>query len=419
MGRISNGLGRLKHAWNAFARIEYDQVNQFDYGSASFSSRQDRARMGFSNEKSIIASIYTRLAIDAAAATFRHVRLDDDDRFLEELPTGLNNCLKFQANVDQEPAQFFRDIMFTLFDKGSAVIAPVDATLNPNMTGGFDVVTMRVGEIDTWFPKHVRASVYDERYGRRDFLTLDKRTSAVIENPFYWVMNEPNSTLQRLIRKLNMLDSVDEQVSSGKLDMIIQLPYMIRSEQKRAQAEQRRKDIEFQLKGSKYGIAYTDGTEKITQLNRPVENTLLKQIEFLKAELYSHLGLTEEIMNGTADEKTMLNYYNRTIAPFLDAIVESMRVAFLTKTARTQHQSIVYYRDPFKLVPMEQIAEIADKFSRNEILSPNEIRTSIGFKPSKDSKADKLQNSNMPAPSGPVNKNQEGDGQNDSNRSEA
>jgi hypothetical protein len=393
---------RLKHAWNAF--VNMDIVEQFKSfgGGASYGTRPDRVRLNLSNERSIISSIYARLSIDTAAIDIRHVRTDDARRYLDDIDSGLNECLTLEANVDQGASAFRQDIALTLFDRGVAAIVPVDTTINPSVSGSFDIKTLRVGEIVGWFPRHVRVSLYNDQTGRREEITLEKKFVAIVENPLYSVMNEPNSTLQRLIRKLNLLDAVDEQSSSGKLDMIIQLPYVIKSEARRQQAEQRRKDIEFQLKGSQYGIAYTDGTEKITQLNRPAENNLLKQVEYLTNMLYSQLGLTEEVMNGTADATAMLNYMNRTIAPVLTAIVEAMRRSFLTKTARSQNQSIMYFRDPFRLVPITEVAEIADKFTRNLIASPNDIRVAIGWKPSKDPQADQLKNNNMPAPSVPV-----------------
>jgi hypothetical protein len=378
--------------------------------------------MTFSNERSIISSIYTRLGIDVAAVDIRHVRMDDNQRYLEDVDSGLNNCLTLEANLDQAARAFRQDIAMTLFDRGVAALVPVDTTINPSTSGSFDIKTLRVGEIVAWYPRHVRVNVYNEAIGRREEVTLEKKFVAIVENPLYAVMNEPNSTLQRLIRKLNLLDAVDEASSSGKLDLIIQLPYVIKSEARRKQAEQRRKDIEFQLKGSQYGIAYTDGTEKVTQLNRAAENNLLTQIEYLMKMLYAQLGLTEEVMNGTADEKAMLNYNNRTIRPILDAIVESMRRTFLTKTARSQKQTVLYFSDPFKLVPIGDIAEIADKFTRNEILSANEVRSVIGIKPSSDPKADELRNSNMPAPSetvAPQSNLEGGDGQNGRQQQEA
>jgi hypothetical protein len=392
---------RLKHAWNIFLNNE-DPLSTHayagDYGS-SLSLRPHRSRPHFSNERSIISSIYTRLGIDTASVPMRHVRTDDQKRYLEDIDSELNSCLTLEANLDQAARAFRQDIALTLFDKGVAAIVPVDTTISPKKSGGFDIKSMRVGEIAMWHPRHVRVNVYNDATGRREEITLPKTAVAIIENPLYSVMNEPNSTLQRLIRKLNLLDSVDEQSASGKLDLIIQLPYVIKSESRRQQAEQRRKDIEFQLKGSQYGIAYTDGTEKVTQLNRPAENNLMAQVEYLTNMLYSQLGLTPEVMNGTADEKTMLNYYARTIEPLLDAIVESMRCKFLTKTARTQGQTIMYFKDPFKFVPIGGeggIADIADKFTRNEITSSNEIRQAIGMKPSQEPKADQLVNANMP-----------------------
>lgn len=392
---------KLKHAWNAFTNNDdplSSRTYAGEYGSA-YGGRPDRQRLHFSNERSIISSIYTRLGIDVAAIGMRHVRTDDQKRYLEDVDSGLNNCLVLEANLDQAARAFRQDIAMTLFDKGIAAIVPVDTTISPKATGGFDIRTMRVGDIAMWHPSHVRVNLYNEATGMREEVTLPKSAVAIVENPLYSVMNEPNSTLQRLIRKLNLLDAVDEQSASGKLDIIIQLPYVIKSEARRQQAEQRRKDIEFQLKGSQYGIAYTDGTEKITQLNRSAENNLMSQVEFLTQMLYSQLGLTEAIMNGTADEKAMLNYHSRTIEPLLDAIVESMRRTFLTKTARTQGQTVMYFRDPFKFVPIGGeggIADIADKFARNEITSSNEIRQAIGMKPSQEPKADQLVNANMP-----------------------
>jgi len=344
----------------------------------------------------MISSIYTRLSIDVASVDMRHVRLDDENRYIDDIVSGLNNCLTVEANLDQAARAFRQDVAMTLFDRGVAVLVPVDTSINPQQTGGFDILTLRVGDVVSWFPHHVRVNLYNETTGAREEITLHKSTVAIIENPLYAVMNEPNSTLQRLLRKLNLLDVIDEQSASGKLDLIIQLPYVIKSEARREQAEQRRKDIEFQLKGSQYGIAYTDGTEKITQLNRPAENNLMSQIEYLTAMLYGQLGLTEEVMNGTADEKAMLNYWNRTIEPVLTAMVESMRRSFLTKTARTQKQTVQFFRDPFRLVPIENIAEIADKFTRNEIMTSNEMRQVVGMSPHPDPKADQLLNSNMP-----------------------
>ncbi len=392
---------RLKHAWNAFTDSDSAQNRPIGVGGAGgmLLGRPDRGFPRFANERSIISSIYTRIGIDVAAVPMVHVRTDDDDRYLETIDSGLNDCLTRGANVDQAARAFRQDIVMTILDEGVAAIVPVDTTISPEESGGYDIKTMRVGRIIDWFPQHVRVSVYNENRGLREDLTLSKNVVAIIENPLYSVMNEPNSTLQRLIRKLTLLDSVDDQSASGKLDLIIQLPYVNKSESKRQQAEQRRSDIEFQLKNSKYGIAYSDATEKITQLNRPVENNLMGQVEYLTNLLYSQLGLTPEVMNGTADEKTMLSYNSRTIEPLLDSIVEELRRKFLTKTARTQGQSIMYFRDPFKFVPIGGeggIADIADKFSRNEITSSNEIRQAIGMKPRPEAKADALINANMP-----------------------
>lgn len=388
-------IERIKKSWNAFFNVDtYDDYNvgsNVYYGNSSPS----RPRHNVYSERSIISSIYTRISVDVAGLEIKHIKVDDDKRYLEDMPSQLNECLVWEPNIDQSPRPFRQDIAMTLFDRGVAVIVPVDTTRNPNTNAIFDVYSMRVGEVVSWYPKHVKVSVYNENKGVREEITLEKRYVAIIENPLYSVMNEPNSTLQRLIRKLGLLDAVDEQSSSGKLDLIIQLPYVIKSEARRQQAEKRREDIEFQLKGSQYGIAYTDGTEKITQLNRPAENNLLKQVEYLTGMLYNQLGLTEEVMNGTANEEAMLNYFNRTIEPILDAIVESMQRAFLANGSQGDER-IQYFRDPFKLVPVNSIAEIADKFTRNEILAANEIRTFMGIKPSKDPKADQLTNSNMP-----------------------
>src|SRR3954451_9790491 len=400
---------RLKHAWNAFVDSDSVQNRPFPIETGSiYGSRPYRYAPRFSNERTIISSIYTRIGIDVSAVPMRHIRTDDQNRYLEDIDSGLNNCLTVEANVDQAARAFRQDIAMTILDEGIAAIVPVDTTLSPEESGGYDIQTLRVGRIVSWMPKHVRVSLFNENRGLREEITLPKKMVAIVENPLYSVMNESNSTLQRLLRKLNLLDTVDEQSSSGKLDLIIQLPYVIKSEARRQQAEQRRQDIEFQLKGSQYGIAYTDGTEKIVQLNRAVDNNLLPQIQELKTQLYVELGLTPEIMNGTADEKIMLNYYARTIEPLLDAIVESMIRVFLTKTARTQGQSIMYFRDPFKFVPIGGeggIADIADKFSRNEITSSNEIRQAIGMKPSQEPKADRLINANMPQADTGVNPN--------------
>jgi putative sterol carrier protein len=386
----------LKHAWNVFTTNVNKARPYGYYGTGNAGRRPDRLRFRIPNERSLVSSIYTRLSIDVASIDMRHVRLDDEKRYKEDIDSGLNNCLTVEANIDQAARAFRQDIALTLFDRGVAALVPVDTTISPETSGGYDILTLRVGEITQWFPQHVRISVYNEESAQREEITLHKTAVAIVENPLYSVMNEPNSTLQRLLQKLNLLDVVDEQSASGKLDIIIQLPYVIKSEARREQAEQRRKDIEFQLKGSQYGIAYTDGTEKITQLNRPAENNMMAQIEYLTQMLYGQLGLTEEVMNGTADEKAMLNYWNRTIEPVLSAITEAMIRTFLTKTARTQKQTVAFFRDPFRLVPIENIAEIADKFTRNEIMTSNEMRQVVGMAPHPDPKADKLMNSNMP-----------------------
>lgn len=384
----------LSHAWNVFRTL--DRGDPFE-SVANYGSRPDRVRLRFTNEKSIVSSIYTRMAIDVADIVIKHVRLDELGRFESEIDSGLNQCLNVSANIDQAPRAFRQDLAMTLFDQGVAVIVPVDTTFDPNLSGSFDIQSLRIGEVVRWSPQRVRVSLYNEETGKREEVTVDKKFVAIVENPLHAVMNEPNSTLQRLIRKLNLLDVVDEQSSSGKLDMIIQLPYTVKSPTKRKMADDRRKDIELQLRGSQYGIAYIDGTEKITQLNRPAENQLLKQIEYLTELLYSQLGLTKKVMDGTADEAEMLNYHQRTIKPILISTVESMRRSFLTKTARSQRQSIMYFRDLFALVPMAQLAEFVDKFTRNEVASSNEMRGIIGLPPSKEAKADKLINSNMPA----------------------
>ena len=383
---------RLKHAWNAFTNNETSRYR--DVG-ASYFYRPDRPRLSRGNERSIVTSVYNRIALDAAAINVQHVRLDENNRFLYAIESGLNTCLTTEANIDQIGRAFMQDVVMSMLDEGSVAIVPVDTTDNPELTGSYDIHSMRTGKLLEWHPQHIRVRVYNERTGRKQDITLAKNAAAIIENPLYAVINEPNSTMQRLIRKLNLLDVIDEQSSSGKLDLIIQLPYIIKTEARRQQAENRRMDIEKQLTGSKYGIAYTDGTERITQLNRPVENNLMKQIEYLTSMLYSQLGITQSILDGTADDKTMLNYYNRTIEPILSAIVDEMKRKFLTKTARSQLQSISFFRDPFKLVPVAEISEIADKFTRNEIMTSNEIRQVIGMKPSEDPKADELRNKNL------------------------
>lgn len=386
---------RLKHVWNAFFNKDPTRIYH-DIGMG-YSYRPDRMRFSRGNERSIVTSVYNRIALDVAAVDMLHVRLDENKRFLSTIDSGLNNCLTVEANTDQTGRAFLQDVAMSMMDEGCVAIVPVDTDDDPEngMEGSFDIDTMRVGQILEWFPQHVRVKVYNEQTGRKEDVLMAKRAVAIVENPLYAVINEPNSTMQRLIRKLNLLDVIDEQNSSGKLDLIIQLPYVIKTEARRLQAEKRRIDIENQLRGSKYGIAYTDGTERITQLNRPVENNLMTQIEYLTSMLYSQLGITQGILDGTADEKTMLNYYNRTIEPILSAIADEMKRKFLTKTARSQLQSIEFFRDPFKLVPVSEIAEIADKMTRNEIMTSNEIRQTIGMKPSKDPKADELRNKNL------------------------
>lgn len=385
---------RLKHAWNAFLNRDPTERYRY-YGNGGYSYRPDKPRLSFGHEKTMITSVFNRIAMDGSAISIQHIKLDEDGRFLSSIKSGLNNCLTLEANIDQTGRAFIQDAILSMLDEGCVALVPVDTSFNPSVTGSYDVLTMRTGRILEWYPKHIKVEVYNERTGQKQEILLPKSTVAIIENPLYSVINKPNSVMQRLIRKLNLLDAVDEQSSSGKLDLIIQLPYIIKSEARRQQAETRRKDIEAQLSGSKYGIAYTDGTERITQLNRPVENNLMKQIEYLTSMLYSQLGITQSILDGSADEKTMLNYYNRTIEPILSAIVDEMKRKFLTKTARSQNQSIAFFRDPFKLVPVNDLAEIADKFTRNEILSSNEIRQIIGMKPSDDPKADQLVNSNL------------------------
>jgi hypothetical protein len=398
---------RLAHAWNAFFFVEQNPnavLEKIDTRSIGpgYSYRPERTRPRIGNERSIIGAIYARLAIDTASVSIMHARVDDNGRFQESIDSFLQNCLTVEANIDQGARQFRQDIVMTLFEYGVAAIVPVDTTLNPLDTGGYDVQTARVGQVLQWYPQHVTIRLYNDRLGVRQDITLPKSMVAIVENPLYTVMNEPNSTLQRLVRKLVLLDDVDEQSASGKLDLIIQLPYVIKTETKRDEAKKRMQEIEFQMKGSQYGIAYTDGTEKITQLNRPAENNLMAQIQYLVQLLYSQLGITEEVMNGTAAAPAMVNYYNRTIEPLLGAITESMARTFLTKTARSQGQAILAIRDPFKLITMTDLAAIADAFSRNEVLSPNDLRSIVGFAPSKDPSADQLKNRNMPAPPDPT-----------------
>lgn len=389
---------RLQHAWNAF--FSRDPTDEFKddyqpYFTNISSVKPDRIHLVGGNSRTMINAVYNRIAIDVAATTIKHIRTDENDRFVDEIYDGLDNCLTLEANKDQTARSFFIDVVMSMFDEGCVAIVPVDTTMDPLITGSYDIHSLRTGRILDWRPDHVRVRLYNDRTGNKEDLILPKKVVAIVENPFYSVMNESNSILKRLVRKLALLDAIDEQSGSGKLDLIIQLPYIIKTEARRQQAENRRKDIEMQLAGSKYGIAYTDGTERITQLNRPVENNLMKQIEYLTETLYSQLGITSEIMNGSADEKTMLNYYNRTIEPILTAIVDEMKRKFLTKTARTKGETIYFYRDPFKLVPAQQLAEIADKMTRNEIMSSNEFRQIIGLRPSDDPSADELRNKNL------------------------
>lgn len=386
-------MDRLKHAWNTFKNKDPTQVN-WNIGP-SYGYRPDRMRYTRGNERSIVTAVYNRIAMDVAAVNLKHIRLDENDRYKETIDSGLNNCLSVEANLDQTGRAFIHDLVASMLDEGCVAAVPTDADDEPEDSGNFKVYTLRTGKILEWYPRHVKVEVYNEQEGQRQQIIIPKSTVPLIENPMYSVMNEPNSIYQRLVRKLTLLDVVDEQTSSGKLDLIIQLPYIIKTEARREQAEKRRKDIEKQLSEGKYGIAYTDGTERITQLNRPVENNLMKQIEYLTSMFFSQLGITQSILDGTADEKTMLNYYNRTIEPILSAIADEMKRKFLTPTARSQKQTIAYFRDPFKLVPVNDIAEIADKFTRNEIMTSNEIRQVIGMKPSSDPNADVLRNKNL------------------------
>ena len=387
---------RIKHAWNAF--VDSSAIGKVSDTGEGYYYRPDRLRLTKGNTKSIITPIYNRIALDVSQVSVQHVRLDDSGRFLSVIDSGLNNCLTLEANVDQTGRAFIQDIVLSMFDEGSVAVVPVDTSDNPEITGAYDIDSMRTGKIIEWYPLHVKVRVYNELTGKKEDIILPKNMVAIIENPFYAVMNEPNSILQRLVRKLNLLDVIDEQNSSGKLNMIIQLPYVIKTEARRQQAENRRKEMEEQLTASKYGIAYADGTEHVIQLNRSAENNLMTQVEYLTSMLYSQLGFTQSVLNGTADEKTMTNYYNQTVEPILAAITDGMKRTFLTKTARSQKQSIEFFRDPFKLIPVTSIAEIADKFTRNEILSSNEIRQIVGRKPSADPKADELRNKNLSRP---------------------
>ena len=405
---------RLQHAWNAFMNKDPTEYVYHDYGGIGYGHRPDRIRLTRGNDRSIITSVFNRIALDVAAVDLRHCRLDEAGRYSEDIDSGLNNCLTLEANLDQTARALIQDCVLSMFDEGCVALVPVDTTKDPSFTDSYDILTMRTGSILEWKPSHVKVRVYNERTGKKEDITVPKRTVSIIENPLYAIINEPNSTAQRLMRKLSLLDVTDEQTASGKLDLIIQLPYIVKTEARRTQANKRREDIERQLTGSKYGIAYTDGTEKITQLNRPVENNLMSQVEYLTNQLFSQLGITQSILDGTADEKTMLNYYNRSIEPIVSAIVDEMKRKFLSKTARSQKQSIKAFRDPFRLVPVNDIAEIADKFTRNEIMTSNEVRQIIGMKPSDDPKADELINSNISQPENnqPVDEYEDQEGQN-------
>lgn len=409
---------RIRKAWNIF--LNRDPTPKIDYSGIGYSYRPDRPRLSRGNERSIITSLYNRIALDVAAIDVKHCKVDEKGRFVEEIKSPLNDCLRLEANLDQTARAFMHDVVLSVLDEGAVAIVPVDTDTDPDEVGSVKIYTMRVAKILEWYPAHVKVRVYDDNSGEKKDVIVSKSSVAIIENPLYAVINEPNSTMHRLIRKLNLLDVIDEQSGSGKLDLLIQLPYVVKTEARRQDAEKRRKDIEMQLAGSKLGIAYVDGTERVTQLNRPVENNLMKQIEYLTSMLYSQLGITQSILDGTADEQTMLNYISRTVEPIISAIVDEMKRKFLSKTARTQKQTIAFFRDPFKLVPVNNIAEIADKFTRNEILTSNEIRQIIGIMPSSDPKADQLINSNIsqakqdvvPKPSKPVEPNEGGNSQN-------
>lgn len=410
---MGNSFGeRLRHAWNAFNGNQ--QIQYRDIGS-SYSYRPDRVRLSCRNERSIVTSVYNRIAMDIAAIKIRHVYTDDDGNFVSFINSGLDNCLSFEANIDESGRSFIQDVVLSMLDEGVVAIVPIDTDIDPDITKGYDVLSMRTGQIIDWYPRHVRVRVYDDRTGQKRDVLMAKSNVAIVENPLYSVVNEPNSTMQRLIRKLVLLDAIDEQSGSGKLDLIIQLPYVVKSDARKKQAEERRAEIERQLTGSKYGIAYTDGTEHITQLNRPVENNLMNQIEYLTSMLYSQLGINQSVLDGTADDKAMTNYYARTCEPIISAIVDSLKRTFLSKTARTRKQSIMYFRDPFSLVPLSELSELADKLTRNEIMSSNEIRQKIGLKPSNDPDADKLKNKNISHPDdsgGDNNTNEEEENQN-------
>ena len=392
---------RLRHAWNIFMDKD-DNLLYPNFSQVSYSSRSDKPMLSFVNKKNIVAALYNRLALDVAAITIQHVKLDDNGRFKEVIDSGLNRCFNLEANIDQTGRAFVQDVVISMLDEGCVAIVPIDTTTDPKK-GSFDINTMRTGKILEWYPQHVKVRVYNDRTGISEEKLVLKKQIAIIENPLYAVLNEPNSTMQRLIRKLSLLDMTDEQNASGKLNLIIQLPYVVKSDLRKKQAESRRSDMEQQLANSKYGIAYADGTEKIIQLNRSLDNNLMSQVEYLTNQVFSQIGLTQEILNGTADEATMLNYYNRSVEPIVSAIVDNVKRSFLTKTARSQKQSIMFFRDPFKLVPVSQLAEISDKFTRNEIATSNEMRQAIGWTPSKDPRADELRNKNLSEPKDQTN----------------
>lgn len=394
---MENGFfSRVKNAWNVFRNKDPTRDNY--HLGPGYMFRPDRPRFSRGNERSIVTSVYNRIALDVSSVDIRHVRVDDEGKYISDMPSGLNRCLMLEANTDQTGRAFMQDVVMSMLDEGHVAIVPVETFGDPRLGSSYDILSLRTGKVIDWYPKHVRVELYNERTGNRETVVMPKRSVALVENPFYAVMNEPNSTLQRLLRKLTLLDGVDEMTSSGKLDLIIQLPYVIRSEARKKQAADRRRELEEQLAGSKYGVAYTDGTEHITQLNRSVDNNLMNQIEYLTSMLYSQLGITQSILDDTADEKTMLNYINRTIEPITAAISDEMKRKFLTEDERSQGQSIKWFRDPFRLVPVNNVAEIADKFTRNEIMTSNEIRQVIGMKPSDDPRADKLVNSNIAQP---------------------
>lgn len=399
---------RLAHAWNAFTSKDKDEQANFNPNiGMSYMYRPDRPRLRIGNERSMVTAIYNKIAIDVAQVNLYHARVDSNGTYLETIKSGLHNCLTVEANIDQTGRALIMDLVMSMFDEGVVAVVPIDTTLNPNVTNSYDILSLRTGKIIEWYPQHIKVRLYNELTGKREEKIVPKRMAAIIENPLYSVMNEPNSTIQRLIRKLALLDAIDEQSGAGKLDLIIQLPYVIKTEARRQQAEQRRKDIEMQLEGSKYGIAYTDGTERITQLSKPLENNLMNQIDFLTSTLYSQLGITRDVFEGKADDKAMLNYYSRTVEPILTAITEEMKRKFLTKTARTQGQSIIFIRDPFKLISAQELSSMADTFTRNEIMTSNEIRPKLGLQPSTAPSADELRNKNLSQPANAVASNEQ------------